>query len=230
MELHCPACALAVPAADIDLPSGWAKCRECQNVFSFRASPKAPAVPLPQKFEVTETPDRFVVSWKWFGVVYVILIPFSVIWWTILLVWYGAAVGISLSQGSWGIAVFFGIFGLPFVAAGLAMGYLCLAGFLNRTTIAVSRDRIEIAHRPLRWFGAKTLATRDVAQLYCERVEYRGKRGVSRSYRVNVVTPDGRKVELIQGLEGEDQARFLENRIERFLGIADTPVSGELPK
>jgi hypothetical protein len=236
MGVRCPACALPVAAENVDLASGWAKCVECQEVFTFRsaAAPKPPVpaqVPMPAKFEVREEEGRLVVSWKWFSPVHLFMIVFAVFWWGFLFVWYGALVVAAVSvQGGWVAAIFMGVAGLPFVAAGIGIVYFALAGYRNRTFVTVSRDRLEIRHRPMRWFGEKTLATRDLAQIYCERNEHRGKHGTHASYSIHALSPERRKLEILKGLESPEQARFLEDRIERFLGIADLPVQGELPK
>lgn len=237
MELRCPACATLIVAEDVDLASGWAKCRECNDVFSFRkpGAPKTPVradVPMPEKFEMTEQDGRLVIRWKWFSAVHLFLIFFSIAWWTFLILWYGGLISaVALSGGEGMIpAVVMGVFGLPFLAAGVFLVYFALAGLLNRTFVTVSRDRIEVRHRPLRWKGERTLSVADCAQLYCERHEHRGKNGVSHTYSVNVVTPDRRKIELVKSLSGQDQARFLEYKIETVLGIADERVEGEIPR
>ncbi len=45
-----------------------------------------------------------------------------------------------------------------------------------------------------------------------------------------MVTRDGRKVKLTSDLESSEEALYLEQAIERALGIKDQPVRGEIPR
>ena len=61
MQLHCPYCGHAIPAADVNLDRMVAKCASCSAVFGFEdqvdAAPAAPrklAVPLPKGIAVEQ--------------------------------------------------------------------------------------------------------------------------------------------------------------------------------
>jgi hypothetical protein len=93
--------------------------------------------------------------------------------------------------------------------------------------IIATTNHLTIEHGPLPWFGNKQLDPIVLKQLYVkERIQQnKGKRHYS--YELHMVTWDGRNQKLVGGLATSDQAFFLEQEIERFMGIADQPVPGE---
>jgi hypothetical protein len=95
---------------------------------------------------------------------------------------------------------------------------------VNRTRIAVENGVLSVRHGPLPWPGNRTIAVAELAQLFCEEVI--GNKG-SRSYRVSALLKSGRKTQVLRGLGQADQALFIEQALERRLGITDVPVAGE---
>jgi hypothetical protein len=117
------------------------------------------------------------------------------------------------------------------LAVGVGLTYFTLAGFLNQTTIEVDTFRLSIRHGPLPWFGNCTLPAAEIGQLYCqERTRRQNNGGSSTTYSVSAVTKGGRQVKLVSTLEDQDQALFIEQQIEQYLGIEDRPVGGELAR
>jgi hypothetical protein len=99
-----------------------------------------------------------------------------------------------------------------------------LTGFVNSTVITVESDQLTIKHRPLPWLGNRTLYRNDFIQLYCE--EVRNKNGSS--YRLNAVLQNHKKLKLISGIQDRSQAIYFEREIERFMGIENVHVDGEM--
>jgi len=211
-----------IPAPDVDLASGWSKCRECNDVFSFRTTrqPRTKEIPLPapKGVHVEESSARLAFSRRWFSFIHVFLIVFCVIWWGFLFVWYG--IGFALGN------VIMLLFPILHVAAGIGLGYYTLAGLLNHTTVVVTQGKMTIAHSPLPWPGNRTIPTGHLRQLYCRRHEHHGENGVSHSYSVDAITTAGTKLKLLSGLGEAEDALFFEKKIERYLGIPDEPVPG----
>jgi hypothetical protein len=110
------------------------------------------------------------------------------------------------------------------VGAGVGLTYMVLTGFVNSTVITVESDQLTIKHRPLPWLGNRTLNRNDFIQLYCE--EVRNKNGSS--YRLNAVLQNHKKLKLISGIQDRSQAIYFEREIERFMGIDNVHVDGEM--
>ena len=94
--------------------------------------------------------------------------------------------------------------------------------FVNTTTIRVWDDRVEVRHGPVPslLFRDRTVTRAELKQLYA------AKWGAL--YEVGAELGDGSKVSLIRPLVSEEQALFVEQQIERQLGIVDIAVEGEL--
>ena len=99
--------------------------------------------------------------------------------------------------------------------------------FLNRTTVEVERGSFKIASGPIPWWGGKTLDASRLRQLYVKKVPHRTKHGYVDRYEVHAVMVDDTHQAILEGLDNQQQARFLEQEIERCLAIEDTPVAGE---
>ena len=102
-----------------------------------------------------------------------------------------------------------------------------------RSTILVNVDRLSIRHHPVPWRGNRSLDIGDILQLYCDESYVTKNRTTNPSvtwmYNLNALLADGRKLKLLSGLP-KDQALFLEQQLEEWLGIEPYPVSGELEK
>lgn len=226
MHLSCPSCRATIPADDVHLPSGRAKCRACNAVFRLAGSdaaahpPSRPRAPRPP--EVVEAEGPYGVSYvrRWWGTKFVFLTAFSVVWMGFLVFWYAMAL-----QGDDVVML---LFPLLHVAAGVGISYYTLCGYLNRTAVTIDRDRLTVRHGPLPWPGNRDLPVSRVRQLYCEMQTHRQKNGTSVSYRLSAVLDDGSSVGLLSGLGSPDVPRYLEQVLEERLRIANAPVTGEL--
>jgi hypothetical protein len=101
------------------------------------------------------------------------------------------------------------------------------AGWLNRTHIVVSRGKLTVRHEPVPWPGNKVLEVSNFKQLYAKKTVTRSsKGGKSVSYGVNALTVGGQDLQLVGGLQNGEQAHFIEQQIEKYLGIQDVYVDG----
>lgn len=225
MQIHCRSCGGKIPAEDVNLDRALAKCRGCHAIFDFRdqleeTPRRRPPVPLPPKFHVEELGRELVISWKWFTPVLWFLAFFCAAWDSFLVFWYLMAFRM---EAPWILKVF----PVAHLAVGVGLTYATLAGFWNRTVVRISADGVTIRHGPVPWRGNLTLPSTDLEQIYCE--EHPGG-GRTRTYSVNALTREGRKVPLLKDLDEAGQALYLEQAIEAGLGLEDRPVGGELPR
>jgi hypothetical protein len=179
--------------------------------------------PMPENINVDHRADGLRLSYRWFSGKFVFLAFFCLVWDGFLVFWYGMA----FTQNADLIML---VFPVLHVAIGVSLTYYTLAGFYNRTFISVGRGSLRIEHRPIPWFGNRTLQASEIAQLYTEQITTSGKNGPRISYQLNAVSQENRKIKLLTGMDSPDSARFIERQVEDWLGIRDRRVEGEMPK
>lgn len=242
LAVHCKGCGKPIPADDVNLSTGLAKCRACNAVFEFSAQVKeqgrAPrkAVPMPKNLVVAESPGSLTVVRKWkAGSLGFFFLVFALFWNLIVSVFVFAQLfgdGATWEGTDRKVSpAFIWLFLTPFILVGFATGYGALALLFNRTRISIEESQVEVVHQPFRWFGNRRLDAREINQLFCtEYVAYKSNDQPQYRMCVNAVLQDGARLELIKGLEDSGQAFYLEDLIERHLRIPDRPVSGEHPR
>jgi hypothetical protein len=247
MKIDCQECGARILAADLDLPTSMAKCRNCNAVFSFadrlQASPPVALTqrerlrtPRPEGLTIRETSDAptepgyrdaprkqgsITVVRRWFSPVFIFLALFCCIWDGFLFFWYS-----KLTSGPAEFAILAGLFPILHVAVGVGLTYYTIAGFVNRTTLRLDERFLSVRHAPLPWKGNHTIARENIKQLYCEHEVTQGKNGASHSYYLSAVLMDEHKVRLAS--MPVDQAKYIEDIFEERLGIADMYVPGEV--
>ncbi len=230
--LSCPDCGARVPADHVNLDLLVASCPSCDAVFSFAeqvgrrpdegeaaALPEARAQPVPARVGEREGPDGLVLSVGW-RTSHAMTIGFFALVWNGMLAFKAS---VMVSQGQLDGIAFMGVH----AAAGAALLYYAVASALNTTDITVNAVGIDVAHGPLPWPGATTLRTADIDQLFVEKRIIRGKNSSRTVYDLKVTSRSGQRIKVATGLPDYDDARFLEQRIEGYLGIEDRPVRGE---
>jgi len=233
VALKCPSCASPFRDSDFDAARSILTCSYC-GASMIAYDPDAPSdsaaskprveVRLPPRISVRKSGQGLEIVRRWFQPLHVVLLFFCIAWDSFLAFWYFA---LSSQNSSPWIAWAFPI---AHVALGIALSYYTLAGFVNRTTIVVGKRELRIAHGPLPWSGGLTLATSDIVQLFCKRNEHRSNGGVQFTYDVMVVERNRGARKLLRRLFDEDQALYIEQEVERALGIVDRPTPGELPR
>lgn len=242
MQLECEACHSPLRAEDVNFDLALAKCHTCNAVYDLSArrglghSP-APAptaskpapreqvptrarVTLPQRFHMAEDEQRTVIAWRTFdGMDRFLLVFFSALWNVPLLMLYRHLIATGASLTSL-------LLPLLFVGPGLFILYMTLVSFVNHTRIEVSRDKLTIHCGPLPWTENHTLSGKELAQLY---VHAPANSTNTTGHSLLALDKQGRKVQLLTGLDKE-QVRYLEQALERQLGIEDSPVEGEMPR
>lgn len=224
LQLHCPKCDHDIIADDINIDRGLAKCRNCNNVFSFEEKLRTPLrkrkeVLMPEQIEIDEYEDEMTIFYKW-----------------------RKAKGISP------FFIFFGLFWngmlIPFVLAAIASGELAFLlgislhlmvgiGFIifimtrlmNTTYITVDDYELSIEHRPFvipflhknQYYDVRSIKQLD-AQKY---VSHTSNNVPIHAYAVVAKFDDGDELKIIKGLKTQSKALFIEQEIELFLGIKD---------
>jgi hypothetical protein len=178
------------------------------------------SIGIPERFEIDDHAGALRIQWKWPRLVALPLVFFSVAWDGFLVGWYVDV----LEAGTHSLAMM--LFPIAHVAVGLVLPYVALSVLMNSTFIEIVEGQLSVDHRPLPFPGRRRLRAADVRQLFC--VERKSRKGAI-SYDVMARLTSDKEVRLVPGLPSEREARFIEQRIENRLGIANRPVAGELP-
>ncbi|MCZ6672642.1 MAG: hypothetical protein O7C75_06850 [Verrucomicrobia bacterium] len=228
MDVTCKRCQKPIPASDINLDSNIAKCANCNAVFDFRDQLSVGqaiargTVESPKGIELQSTMDGLEIVRRWYSPKVLALLVFCIFWDGFMVVWFS----IAIAQQQWAMALFGTIHG----AIGVGITYLVVCGFVNRTYIRISFNDISIRHQPLPWPGKKRVPVGDIKQVFCKSKGHHNKNSTSYTYEVHYLDSADKENKLLPGLEKPEQALYIEQEIEKTLGIVDVAVGGELPR
>lgn len=229
-SLKCPNCAAILRTEDWDMATGMIKCGYCRALSKMPvASPQQggfrsrPEIPLPDGMQIQETTGGTVISRRWFSLVVILLIPFCIAWDSFLIFWYSTVLS---GNGSWIMAVF----PVAHVAIGAGLTYYTLATLFNTTSIYAGRGTLRIHHSPIPWPGNTELSAGNFKQFYCKEKINRGKSGPNYQYEIWAAMHDGSKRKLLGTDLTMEQALFIEQKLERALGLQDCAMVGELQR
>ncbi|MEZ6046727.1 MAG: hypothetical protein R3C11_14350 [Planctomycetaceae bacterium] len=234
-DFSCTKCGADLQENDFNLELGVARCSFCRawtrigdpipGKIESEATRIKREVARPDKYEVDEYQGVLRISWKWFSWVVAFLIPFCLIWNGFLVVWYSIA--LTMDEGGM-MRIVFLLFPTIHLAVGAGLTYFTIATLFNRTTILVGDYRMKIEHGPIPWKGVDISNTDDIDQIYCQEKVHRSKNGTNYTYQVMARMKSEKELNLLSNLSSIQEALFLEQRIEEFLGIEDRRVAGEV--
>jgi len=232
MRIVCPECDRDIPASDVSIATGVAKCTGCDAVFGFldqvsgstgSAAPRKArdVAPQPKSFEVVETGGELGIRFHWRNPYVYPLIAFCLFWDGFLVVWYVIAFA---TNGPWIMKVF----PILHVAVGASLTYFVVASLINRTTLLFGLGQFQVKHGPLPWPGNRIGSADEIDQLYVTTYTQGRNRSSQFVYAVMVRMKDGEKFKLVSGFDDLDKAIYLEQTIEEFLGIIDRRMPEEV--
>lgn len=173
-------------------------------------------IEAPKGVKTEVLPDGVQISWSTLGLEWAFLIIPAA---SFLLLLIGV---ISSSHLDVGQVCGVGGFGLIF----LGLLYRILVSVLNKSVVEIGRGRLEARCGPIPYKSCQSFDLADIKQVYV--VQAGGRQPV---YQVCVLTKDGAHLNLWRsewGFRNDGElALYLEQEIERFLGIPDEVVRGE---
>ena len=184
---------------------------------SLTAGRKRPDFEKPRSINIDKRGTDLTITWSWFNWGLLFLAFFCTLWDGFLVFWYMTA--LSAKPIVW-IAL---VFPLGHMAVGIGLTYFTLAGFLNKTSIRVTRGRVSVSHGPLPWPGALSIPVSEIEQFFV--TEKVGSKG-SRSYNLCMLDKNNVRKEFLK-LNSEDLAGFIEQALEKHLKIENRAVTGE---
>mmetsp|Transcript_3331 Transcript_3331/g.5824 ORF Transcript_3331/g.5824 Transcript_3331/m.5824 type:complete len:283 (-) Transcript_3331:185-1033(-) len=186
---------------------------------------QAPVAP-PQSMSVFRAgdDDALVIKRRWYNRGVYFKAAFAIFWNGFMLVWNSFAIVSG--------AYVFAIFGLLHDAVGLFLIYDVVTTFVNSTFVTVRDGSITVENRPIRRCceAPKEVDTMPIREIRCKRNVNVGSDGsVDTSFDVRAVDVNRIETVIVGGLALLEEALFLEQELENYLGLGQaTVVSGEV--
>lgn len=177
-------------------------------------------IELPRYVRVDYYDDYMRISKRWRGMSTIFLTLFLVIW---LYVTILIAVEVF---GEGRTTVLMAVLLLFFVVA-CSIFYSTAANWVNRTNVFVSQNAIEIKRAPMPWPGNKRVEINEIEQFYVKTriTGSRDKRQVN--YELHFIEKNKNDVMLLTGFGSKPGLLFVEQEIEKYLGIVDVKLLQE---
>lgn len=253
--LACPGCQTPIERRTVNESQEIASCLVCRRVIDLGAprtsapaaaqvtaptsTALAPAistpvhglarararVPLPDEMSVVEEPGGTVVTWappRFPRLMNALGVGGAT---ALLVLYFVARTWRTLVIPTERLQIIFGLIALATI-------YASLAAVLNRVRIVAGHRLLAIRVGPVPWPGSHALAEGSVRQLFGEVVQTPDEDGKikKQTYTLSaVVGAEERRLRLLSGLTEVSQVLWLEQTLERALGIRNRPVGGELP-
>lgn len=227
-QLLCPNCGADILAEDINIHQLVAKCHACNHVFQFDAKLAAPGrhrseILLPPGIEAYSLLSELNIEINWRKIGGLGFFLFFTIFWNAIVLPFAF---FAILSGNLMILLFLSLH----LTVGIGMLYYVIAHLVNTTYINVTRRYITIEHKPVRWLFSpnRSLHCNEVKQLFVTRYVASTTNGQpNHAFKVTAIMQSDENIELIKGLRTIDQARYIEQQVERFLNIKDVEVEGE---
>ena len=226
-RLSCLRCQEALCASTFDEATGILVCKSCQTTFDLAkrnsgldepsgeldltgANDERAVAPAPRGWSQEITGDQWTVSQRWRETGPVAFISIFAILWNALTTAFTVAFGARLVLS-------------PFWLIGAGTAYLTLKCLFNTTRVSVVSGKLQIAITPFSLKDALEIDVNKVDQIYLKRSAVTLK---STSVSVRALTTDHREIGLVDDVSFEE-GLWLEQELERHLGIRDRAVVGE---
>jgi len=233
MRLHCPECQHQIPAEDVNIVKTIAKCVECNNIFEFTDQLKNAKLPatsfdqreeimMPAGIEVLKLVNELEIMVRWRKSSKNFLIFFCLFWNSIVAV-------VTLAFAFSGSLFSFLIL-TPFWLVGILLIYQSIGYLLNTTYITVDRNRIAIEHKPINFLVQRDAYyhAKDVKQLFVQRYSVGSSNGQPvYAFALHLRLNNGKDIKLLKNLHSAEYAKYIEQEVERFLGLSDQKMEGE---
>lgn len=222
-QISCPSCQAGIPASDLNINDKIAKCNSCNVVFSFQGTVNQLFTNAPKIKQEVIRPEGIDLFYFKEDLDITIQQPYSVL--------EGIVGGIGIM-----FALLFTF--IAFLKPGLfpmigTIGFWLISAYpiyswsthsKNKIYVNIDERFINIEWRPKKMNKDKKYAIQDIDQLFIKKNPNTGY------YDLHMIVNgiEGQKhMRLIPGLDSQTKARYLEQELERHLGIIDREVLEE---
>jgi hypothetical protein len=236
MEAKCPQCSAKFVKTDINKDNFSVLCKGCKSIFGLEkvdlpqgfmdgeigGFKKRKKVQLPMGIELNSKDGVLTIKRKWFNRGFLVVVLLAIAWNGAIVIWNES---LNSTLGSSPIATIY-----PFIhlIIGLILFYYTLAGLVNTTIFTISKESILIKNRPIPWFGISTIASSKLKQLYSTKKNPYKNKNEKDIFHIYALLKNGKKLKIVHGLHTDNQALYIEQQIEQYLGIKDRHISNEL--
>ncbi|MEM9252851.1 MAG: hypothetical protein AAGB29_10930 [Planctomycetota bacterium] len=179
----------------------------------------------PPNFQLEEGDGWLRLTHRWFSVTAFLTLPMGLFCWMV-------PIGMYLSvaadrQLKWIVVL---VMAIIFIPVGALFIYVFLMDIFNRSVIHITPREINIQIKPLPSRGNMRIDAQKIEQVYCRGIGSRDTRGRRNTdYVLCARMSDGSDRIIYQATDYKEDLRYLEQQIERILGIRDEAVEGEAP-
>ncbi|QQE10754.1 hypothetical protein JD969_14775 [Planctomycetota bacterium] len=235
MKIECIGCGVTIKSKNLNLDTMMGHCEHCNSITSFsslvqenrsevmKSSAIRPQIDIEDigSIKIEETHNAYQITRKWYSHAVFAMLVFVIFWDGFLVVWYSMAFSDADSP------LMVKLFSIVLVAIGLSLTYAVICSFINKTVIRLDTQKLTVKHGPIPWFGNRKISALNIRQLYVKEKVHRGSDSTTYSYNLNVITNDDRDIKLLSRIDDPEQARAIEQVLEKQLGIKDQAVVGE---
>ncbi len=216
MSLACPHCQSSIDDAAVDRTREIATCGSCGRIVDLQQPVAAEAekprmrdpVELPAGMVLTDDVEALIIGRRWLRAKHFVL----------LAILGGLSAYVAYLWNDGGFSPLLALGTLILVSWDLRL----LGMFINTTTIRATHAQVDVRHGPVPslMFKNQSVPAADIRQLFA------AKWGPV--FEVGAEMNDGRRIPLVRPVVSEEQAIFVEQRLEQRLGLVDFEVPGEL--
>ncbi|MFK8009304.1 MAG: IBR domain-containing protein [Saprospiraceae bacterium] len=217
-RIKCPSCDSVIPADNLNINDKIAKCNSCDIVFPFHENisdllsltkPKQEVI-RPEGIEIFEYQDELELTIHQpitlFDVIPLIIISF--ITFLLTIAFFTKGIPIYVPMISWTLAMF------PI--------YNLFQRKHHKIYFNIDEEYLHIKWRPKKWTRDRKFHIKDIDQIYVKTIH-----GHNSLYMITN-GPEGQKhTKLFTQIMSLSKARYLEQEIEKHLGVADREVPEE---
>ena len=231
-SITCQNCGVKIPTRQIKRRQRLVKCARCQTTFSLtdesgeipeESGFKQLTVPLPRGFKIETSENELKIIWSWFGSQHILSI-IVVSFFAGGLIFLGYIIGLAETWQRTLVCL------IPMSVGAAITFYLALATYINKTMIIITPTTLEIKRGPIPtpFWSDQQLDSSRIKQLYVAEKIQSGGSLTTYKYQLYAIINDRRETLLTEvPLTEWRQLLYLEQEIERYLGIKDRPVSEE---
>ncbi|MEW6738243.1 MAG: hypothetical protein AB1489_43620 [Acidobacteriota bacterium] len=121
-----------------------------------------------------------------------------------------------------------GRFKLFHLLVGIILTYDTLAGLFNKSIIVISEKEILIKHKPLWWPGNKMICCEEIDQISSQKIVTNSRSGQHITFNLTTTMKNRDRINLLKNLPKLDIALFIEQQIEKYLGVIDRTLTRDV--
>jgi len=220
IRIHCPSCSESIMAEDINIQDKICKCGHCHVVFSIehstdalKSNPIKEEIQRPEGVDLIYFKDDLEISVKQpqmiLDIILISLVPFISIFAFLLYFLKGEEMGMPI--------------GLISMAISSAVIFRMLRNKRNKIYLLLTEKELAVEWRPNNLIKDKHYNIEDIDQIYVKNTP----EGIALYMVVNTVNGQSHQ-KLIARMDDISKARYIEQEMERYMGITDKRVMGEL--